>query len=153
MDRAYQTPTTVIYIGDHVRIKNQVGHHPNKWDKTGVVVEVHQNHQYVIRVDGSSRITVRNRKFLLKYIPVHQPDWRRSILDDLKYLPTSDTSDQSSPTPTTSTDVPIHPNASPPNNLPEASTFPSIDEHLPTASPVPPCSPGLSQELPMTNLL
>ena len=52
-----------LSVGDHVRIQNQVGNHPNKWDKTGVVVEAHQYHQYVIRVDGSG-ITIRNRKFL-----------------------------------------------------------------------------------------
>ncbi len=30
------------YIGDRVRIQNQTGHHPNKWDRIDVVVEVHQ---------------------------------------------------------------------------------------------------------------
>ena len=100
---------------------------------------------------GSGRITIRNRKFLRKYIPVHQPYKRRSILDDLKYLPPSNPSNQLPPTPTTSTDVPIHPNVSPPSNLPEASTSPSVDEHLPTASPIPPCSPGPQQEPSTTN--
>ena len=27
---------------------NQISHHPNKWDKTGTVKEVHQFDQYVI---------------------------------------------------------------------------------------------------------
>ena len=68
---------TGIHVGDHVRIQNQVGNHPNKWDKTGVVIEVHQYHQYVIRVDGSGRITLRNRKFygnLLLYINLIRED-------------------------------------------------------------------------------
>ena len=59
-----------LVIGDCVRIQNQHGPHPTKWDRTGVVVEVRQYDQYVIRVDGSGRVTLRNRKFLRKYIPV-----------------------------------------------------------------------------------
>jgi hypothetical protein len=53
-----------------VRIQNQTGPNPTKWDKTGLVVEVRQFDQYVVRVDGSGRVTLRNRKFLRKYIPV-----------------------------------------------------------------------------------
>ena len=59
-----------LIIGDSVRIQNQSGPHPTKWDKTGIVVEVRQFDQYVIRVDGSGRVTLRNRKFLRKYVPV-----------------------------------------------------------------------------------
>ena len=58
-----------LVVGDHVRLQNQTGLHPLKWDKTGVVIEVRQFDQYVVRVDGSRRVTVRNRKFLRKYIP------------------------------------------------------------------------------------
>ena len=54
-------------VGDHVRIPNQTGPAPNKWDRTGVVVEVRQFDQYVIRIDGSGRATVRNRKFLREF--------------------------------------------------------------------------------------
>ena len=59
-----------LQVGDCVRVQNQTGQHPNKWDKTGVVVEVKQFDQYIIRMDGSGRATLRNRKFLRKYIPV-----------------------------------------------------------------------------------
>ncbi len=58
-----------LVIGDYVRLQNQHGNHPKKWDKTGVVVEVKQFDQYVIRVDGSGRATLRNRQFLRKYTP------------------------------------------------------------------------------------
>jgi len=106
-----------LSMGDHVRLQNQVGNHPRRWDKTGVIIEVRQYHQYVIRVDGSGRNTIRNRRFLRKYTPVCKPDRRKSILDDLKYLPTSPPVDQPSPTPTTPTEskptpiieAPIHP--------------------------------------------
>ena len=59
-----------LVIGDAVRIQNQTGPHPMKWDKTGVVIEVRQFDQYVIRVDGSGRVTLRNRRFLRKFTPV-----------------------------------------------------------------------------------
>ena len=59
-----------LKIGDHVRIQNQTGIHPTKWDRSGIVVEVRQYNQYLIRVDGSGRVTLRNRKFLRKYVPV-----------------------------------------------------------------------------------
>ena len=59
-----------LIVGDHVRIQNQTGNNPRKWDKTGMVVEVRQFNQYLIRVDGSGRVTLRNRKFLRQYEPV-----------------------------------------------------------------------------------
>ncbi|KAL8583504.1 hypothetical protein ACOMHN_056314 [Nucella lapillus] len=66
-------PLTPLVVGDKVRIQNQTGPHPLKWDKTGTVIEVRQFDQYVIRVDGSRRVTARNRKFLRKYIPAMEP--------------------------------------------------------------------------------
>ena len=67
-EHTYHLPALVI--GDHARIQNQVGPSPLKWDKTGVIVEVRQFDQYVVRVDGSGRTTLRNRKFLRKFIPI-----------------------------------------------------------------------------------
>ena len=63
-------PLPPLTIGDCVMIQNQTGPNPTKWDKTGVVVEVRQFDQYVVRVDVSGRVTLRNRRFLRKYIPV-----------------------------------------------------------------------------------
>ena len=77
-----------LAVGNHVRIQNQSGPNPTKWDKTGVVIEVRQFDQYVTRMDGSGRATLRNRKFLRKYDPVQLPPARRNITDDLRYLPT-----------------------------------------------------------------
>ena len=59
-----------LAVGDHVRIQNQTGPYPTKWDKTGIVIEVRQFDQYVIRIDGSSRMTTRNHKLMRKYLPV-----------------------------------------------------------------------------------
>ncbi|MBY0580465.1 MAG: DDE-type integrase/transposase/recombinase, partial [Rickettsiales bacterium] len=54
--------------GDSVFIQNQVGNHPKKWDRSGKIVECKGNDQYVIKVEGTGRLTVRNRKFLRKFL-------------------------------------------------------------------------------------
>ena len=61
-------------------------------------------------------------------------------MDDLKYLPNSDSSDQSPSTPNTS----IDPQSSPPK---VSTSPPSVQQHLPTT---PQCSPGSSSGLPTT---
>ena len=61
-----------LILGDHVRIQNQIDTQPLKWDNSGKVVEVRQHDQYVIKVDGSVRVTFRNRKFLCRFIPFFQ---------------------------------------------------------------------------------
>ena len=58
-----------LRVGDHVYIQNMVGNHPKRWERTGTVVEVRQYHQYVIKVDGSGRLTLRNRQHLRKFTP------------------------------------------------------------------------------------
>ena len=68
---------------DYVRIQNQVGPHPTKWDKTGIIIEVHQFDQYIVKVDGSGRVTLRNRKFLRQYLPARERRQPRSITEDM----------------------------------------------------------------------
>lgn len=56
-----------LEIGQSVSVQNQVGSKPGRWDKTGVVVEKGAGpRQYLVRMDGSGRITLRNRRFLRK---------------------------------------------------------------------------------------
>ena len=65
-----------LQVGDHVYLQNLVGNHPRIWERTGTVVEVRQYHQYVIRVDGSGRVTIRNRQHLRKFTPFNNtPTW------------------------------------------------------------------------------
>ena len=71
-----------LKIGDHVRLQNQTGSHPTKWDYTGIVIEVRQSDQYLVRVDGSGRATLRNRKFLRRYEPYLSPNPRQTISED-----------------------------------------------------------------------
>ena len=53
-----------------IMIQNQTGHFPNKSGKSGVIVELKNYHQYVVKVNGSGRLTVWNRKFLRKFNPL-----------------------------------------------------------------------------------
>ena len=52
--------------GDTVLVQNQRGPAPKRWERTGDVVEKLGNRQYSIRMHGSGRITLRNRRFLKK---------------------------------------------------------------------------------------
>ena len=56
-------------VGTLVTIQNQSGRYPTKWDKTGVVVEVRPHEQIVVRVDGSRRLKLRNRRYVLELDP------------------------------------------------------------------------------------
>ena len=53
-----------LEVGTAVAIQNQTGSNPTKWDKTGIVIENKPNSKVMIRVDGSRRVTMRNRKFV-----------------------------------------------------------------------------------------
>ena len=122
-----------LKIGDRVRIQNQTGSHPNKWDRTGIVTEVRQFHQYLIRIDGSGRQTLRNRKFLRKYIPMYQPAKRRSILEDIAHLPPTPPSDATTTSPKLLTDPPPTPTHTPRKDTtsPTTPTRPDTGVNIP----------------------
>ena len=48
-----------LEVRDRICIQNG-----KRWDRTGRIVEVMPNRQYRVRVDGSGRVTLRNRRFL-----------------------------------------------------------------------------------------
>ena len=58
-----------LEIGDTVRIQNQVGDRAKCWDLTGIIVESKGHQQYVVKVDGTGRLTMRNRQFLRRFLP------------------------------------------------------------------------------------
>ena len=107
-----------LSVGDHVRIQNQTGPYPLKWDKTGVVIEVRQFDQYVIRVDGSGRVTLRNRKFLRRYTPVKSPTPKMTIEGELGLIRR------------------IAPSTTPPNGsaTPHQPTIPEGSDFCPTST-------------------
>ena len=72
----HSRPLRELLVGDFVHTQNQDGYYPRQWTKTGRVVETCGNRQYRVRVDGSNRVTLRNRRFLRKIYPVVDgPRW------------------------------------------------------------------------------
>ena len=66
-------------IGDRVAVQNQTGNNPRRWDKRGVVVDKLPYDQYKVRLDGSRRVTLRNRRYLKPYSALLQ-DQDRTII-------------------------------------------------------------------------
>ena len=60
---------TPLQPGTEVRVQNQAN---REWDRTGIVVQVLRHRQYIVRLDGSGRLSRRNRAHL-KPIQVPQP--------------------------------------------------------------------------------
>merc|ERR1712106_840003 len=56
--------------GRQVAVQNQTGRNPTKWDKTGTVIKTRPHSQVVVRLDGSRRMTLRNRKFVKEILPM-----------------------------------------------------------------------------------
>ena len=51
-------------VGQTVQVQNQTGPYAKKWDLSGKVVEVLDYHSYLVKMDGSGRVSKRNRRFL-----------------------------------------------------------------------------------------
>ncbi len=75
-----------LMIGDAVQIQNQTGTHPTKWFNTGVIAEVLPHRQYNVVVDGSRRMTLRNRKFLRKIEPISRKDFQLPDINIPEYV-------------------------------------------------------------------
>ena len=56
--------------GEKVYLQNLVGNHPRRWERTGVILECKEFDQYLVKKDGTGRVTLRNRKHLRKYTPI-----------------------------------------------------------------------------------
>ena len=57
-----------LVVGQHVRLQNPV---TKRWDRTGVITRILRPiRQYTIRLDGSGRLVLRNRRFLRPISPV-----------------------------------------------------------------------------------
>jgi len=68
----HSRPLPPLQPGDRVYLQNQVGNFPKKWDRSGTILESRDHDQYVIKVDGTGRLTLRNRRFLRRLVP-HGP--------------------------------------------------------------------------------
>ena len=69
---------------DVVLVQIQTGRHALKWDKSGTVLEVLPYDQYRIKMDGSGRVSLRNRRFLKKIKPFSSS---RSLPNDPVIVP------------------------------------------------------------------
>ena len=58
-----------LAVHDSVSIQDQTGNTPRRWSKTGKIVELLGHDSYLVKVDGSNRVTKRNRQFLRKLSP------------------------------------------------------------------------------------
>ena len=84
------TPLQKLIAGDIVFIQDQTGKTPRQWNKSGKVLEALPHDSYLVKVDGSNRVTQRNRRFLRKFTPfvdkLKQIDDARKAVP-LPYLP------------------------------------------------------------------
>ena len=61
-----------LKIGDSVQVQNQTGPNKNKWETSGVIVEVMGHQAYMVKMDGSGRTSKRNRRFLRLILPYNR---------------------------------------------------------------------------------
>ena len=75
-----------LKAGDIVSIQDQSGNNPRRWSKTGKIVEVLNHDSYLVKIDGSRRISKRNRQYLRKLTP-YQCDTDDFIVTTAKSIP------------------------------------------------------------------
>lgn len=59
-----------LQVGDKCYVQNMAGNHPTRWDRSGVVISNDGHDSYTLKIDGTGRLTRRNRRFLRKYQPL-----------------------------------------------------------------------------------
>ena len=64
---AHAHPLPTLNLGDRCYIQNQAGNFPKRWDRSGTVMEINDFDSYTLKVDGTGRVTRRNRKYLRKF--------------------------------------------------------------------------------------
>ena len=89
----------IVEIKTMVLINNTKPHLHSRWDRQGIIVEVLPYRQYKVKINGSSRIVLRNRKFL-KLINGDQIKLKPSLSPT---LPTNNESDTNPLVPTHNT--------------------------------------------------
>ena len=59
-----------LHIGDRCFLQNRHGNYPRRWDRTGTIMDVKPYDKYCVRIDGSRKLTTRNRRFLKLFHPI-----------------------------------------------------------------------------------
>ena len=84
-------PLKDLQIGNHVFVQNQIGQNKTKWEKSGIVTEKHNHDQYGVKLDGSGRVTLRNRRYLRVFDPdVLQPSYKQPLPFPIHHSRTTD---------------------------------------------------------------
>ena len=78
-----------LHVGDRCYIQNQTGNNPKRWDRSGTIVELHGHDSYTVKVDGTGRLTRRNRRYLRQFKPasIEITNQNKLINPTLPYLP------------------------------------------------------------------
>ena len=127
-----------LAIGSKVLVQNQygAGKISKRWDKSGMVLEDLGFNKYRIKIDGSGRITDRNRQFLRKFTPLTPT------------LPGPSPGNPSTPTcierDPVDNPIPVldrHPVVDPTPVTPERVSFPNPSSEVPSVPPVVPDLP------------
>jgi len=85
--KQHTRPLEPLRIGDKVFVQNQTGNNPTRWDRSGIVIEARDFDQYLVKVSGSGRLTLRNRRFLRKFDPHMFYANQQSHLSNQRSLP------------------------------------------------------------------
>ena len=60
-------PPLSLSVDDRCYVQNQAGNFPKRWDRSGTIFEDLGHDSYSVKIDGSGRLTKRNRQFLRKF--------------------------------------------------------------------------------------
>ena len=133
--------------GDSVLIQNQVPNSPRskKWDRQGTVVATGEHDQYLVRVAGTGRLTLRNRRFLRRF--QEQSGVPRSPDAAITRLPEAPKSEKISQPSSNNVSNPCQRNIS--DNAPDSDST-QISPSSPPPSPPP--SPLSAPRPPLTSL-
>ena len=145
----HTTKLKPLVVGSKVFIQNQVGNKPRRWDKTGVVMECKDYDQYVVKVDGTGRLTLRNRKFLRLLTPIPKrtapTDQNRNLPIITFKMPNSyDAPEDSTPSYPTVPDMDSHADQQPDISGPDAP-LPAMSHSSPVPASPARCTPPPTQ--------
>ena len=79
-----------LNVGDMIVLQNNIN---KRWDRAGFIIEVLPNRQYKIRMQGSGRVTLRNRRFLKKVHSLFGPSGTVLPRHDCNNSPTLNTTE------------------------------------------------------------
>ena len=78
--KEHARPLQPLGVGQRVLIQSQHGPDAKRWDRSGVVVEAGSHDSYNVRVDGSGRLSKRNRTHLKPCLLYTSPSPRDATL-------------------------------------------------------------------------